>query len=338
MPDKKDPRDVSPEIPMEFIRPLEFLKGKQPDGPEWFHTAINAPFEEGSVDVDGAKIVYSVWGDKGLPGIVLVHGGRAHRNWWRPFAHFFADQFRVVALDLSGLGDSGWRGRYSLKCHADEVFAVAEAANLFEVSRPVVIGHSFGGWVTLGAVELAGERLGGAVIIDTPFGVPDPDEGYTITAFGGNQVKARSDHRVYASMEEPISRFRLLPNQPGKELYLLDFIARYGLQEVRAETAKEASLEQGWRWKFDPAHGKNFDIHFDGNLFLAARCPLAFIYGEKSLFVRGDGFTHLREQAKGRSPFITIPEGHHHLMMDQPIAFVSALRSLLMCWPVKVGH
>ena len=233
-----------------------------------------------------------------------------------------------------GLGDSDWRERYSLKCHAEEVFAVAEAAGLFAVNRPILVGHSFGGWTVLGAVETAGERLGGAVVIDSPFGVPDPDEGYTIK-MTGEEVKQRKGHRVYPNIEEPVSRFRLLPNQPGDQLYLLDFIARQGLIEHRDV---DSGASSGWRWKFDPEHGRNFDIHFDRDLFLAARCPLAFVYGEKSLFVRGDGFTHLRRQARGRSPFITIPEGHHHLMMDQPLAFVTAMRSLLTCWPVRVGH
>ncbi len=316
-----------------LIKPLEQLAGAKPDAPEWFENAINTPYEDLSLEVEGATIRYSTWGERGKPGLLLVHGGRAHRHWWRPFAPFFSDSFRVAALDLSGLGDSDWRERYSLPCHAREIFAVSEAAGLYDVSRPVVVGHSFGGWATLAAVEIAGEKLGGAVVVDTPFGVPDPDEGYTIT-MGNETDKIFKTNRVYPTLEDPLMRFRLLPNQPGSELYLLDFIARNGLKEaVDPETG-----EKGWSWKFDPRHGRNFDIHFDRDLFLSARCPLAFIYGEKSLFVLGDGFEHMKRQAKGRSPFITLPEGHHHLMMDQPIGFVAAMRALLKCWPVRSGH
>lgn len=319
------------------IRPLEHLNGKKPPAPDWFLEALSAPREDDIVSVEGAEIHYSAWGQRGKPGLLLVHGGRAHRKWWFPFAPHLMDNYRVAALDLSGLGDSDWRERYSLACHADEIFAVCEAAGLNEASRPVVLGHSFGGWATLGAVEIAGERLGGAIVVDSPFGVPDPDEGYTITLDQDKQTSKKQtpkSNRIYASQAEPISRFRFLPNQPGHEAYLVDFIAREGLKSV---TDPDAGT-QGWCWKFDPRHGRNFDIHFDRDLFLAARCPLAFIYGEKSLFSRGEGFEHVRKQARGRAPFVTIPESHHHLMMDQPMAFITAIRSLLTCWPVRVGQ
>jgi pimeloyl-ACP methyl ester carboxylesterase len=31
-------------------------------------------------------------------------------------------------------------------------------------------------------------------------------------------------------------------------------------------------------------------------------------------------------------PFIEIPEARHHVMLDQPLAFVAALRTLLQEW------
>ena len=35
----------------------------------------------------------------------------------------------------------------------------------------------------------------------------------------------------------------------------------------------------------------------------------------------------------GRSaPVVEIPQAQHHIMLDQPLAFVAALRALLMDW------
>ena len=31
-------------------------------------------------------------------------------------------------------------------------------------------------------------------------------------------------------------------------------------------------------------------------------------------------------------PFVAIPEAHHHLLLDQPLAFISALRAVLAEW------
>lgn len=319
----------------DYIRPLAGLGGAKPPAPSWFEWAVSQPSEEGSVEVAGAKIAYSAWGPVGGRGLVFIHGGRAHRNWWRPFAPFFAGHFRVVAFDLSGMGDSDWRPRYSMDCLVDEVFAVIEATELMRGGRPLVVGHSFGGWVTLAAVEKRGEQLRGAVVIDSPISEPDPDEGYTVNRpmrDAKSADDAKKSVKVYSTIAEPIERFRFLPNQPCDQLYLVDHLAREGLVE-----APLPGGGTGWRWKFDPSHGRNFEIHFDRDLFLAARCPLAFLYGEESLFARGPGFEHHRGQAQGRSPFILMPAVHHHLMMEQPIAFISTMRALLSSWPVRAG-
>jgi pimeloyl-ACP methyl ester carboxylesterase len=316
----------------DLIRPIAHLRGAKPPAPAWFERAVAAASEEAAIEVGGAEIRYSAWGERGKRGLIFIHGGRAHRNWWRPFAPAFSAQYRVAAYDMSGNGDSDWRTNYSLDLAVDELFAVIDASGAGEGGRPIVIGHSFGGWVTLAAVERQGERLLGAVVIDSPIGKPDPDEGYTILRKqnSANPVKA---NKVYAAIEEPIARFRFLPNQPSTEHYLVDYIAREGLRKAALPDGGA-----GWTWKFDPGHGRNFEIHYDRDLFLAARCPLAFLYGELSAFAIGDGFDHLKAQARGRSPLIVIPDAHHHLMMEHPIAFISALRTLLTCWPVRVGN
>lgn len=316
----------------DHIRPIAHLAGAKPPAPAWFDEAVAKPSEEGSVTVNGTAIRYTAWGERGKRGLVFVHGGRAHRNWWRPFAPFFAGQFRVVAYDMAGHGDSDWRPTYSVNMSVDDLFAVIDASGAGEGGRPIVVGHSFGGWVTLAAVEGHGERLLGAVVIDSPIGKPDPDEGYTVLKKPDQSSPVRPN-KVYSAIEEPISRFRFLPNQPSEQAYLVDHIAREGLQ--RAPNPEGGT---GWTWKFDPAHGRNFEIHYDRDLFLAARCPLAFVYGEQSAFATGEGFEHLRAQTKGRSPFIVMPTVHHHLMMEEPIAFISTLRALFNCWPVRVGN
>jgi len=319
----------------EPIRPIAHLKGERPPAPEWFARALAEEPEDGFVDVSGTPVHYLAWGERGKPGMLFVHGGRAHARWWTPFAPFFSKDHRVAAIDLGGLGDSGRRERYSMSLLAEEVFAVAEAAGLYEAGRPVVIGHSFGGYVTLACVEQAGERLKGAVVLDSPIRVPDPDEGYRVSGppkKEGEAPKPIRPNRVYPTIEEPIARFRFLPNQPCEHPYLVDHIARTGLARATGEDGSE-----GWAWKFDPAMGANFDIHFEKDLLHAARCPLAFVYGEKSMFCSEEWLDHIRHMTGGRSPIIILPDAHHHLMMDQPIGFISALKALFSTWPVRLG-
>ena len=78
--------------------------------------------------MDGAAIHYLAWGEPGRRGMVFVHGGGAHAHWWTHVAARFADDFRVLAIDLSGHGDSDHRPGYSLDQWTDEVVAVARPA------------------------------------------------------------------------------------------------------------------------------------------------------------------------------------------------------------------
>ena len=81
------------------------------DAPEWFRDALAVPFSDERLEVEGAAIHYLAWGQPGRRGLVFVHGGGAHAHWWTHVAARFASEYRVVALDLSGHGDSGHRGR-----------------------------------------------------------------------------------------------------------------------------------------------------------------------------------------------------------------------------------
>ena len=89
--------------------------------PTWFLRALAVPVDDLWFDVDGCRIHALAWGEPGRRGIVFVHGGGAHAHWWTHVAAPFADQFRVVALDMSGHGDSGTRTTYSLEQWTDEV-------------------------------------------------------------------------------------------------------------------------------------------------------------------------------------------------------------------------
>ena len=61
-------------------------------------------------------------------------------------AVFFRD-FTAAALDLSGMGDSGPRSEYTASQRANEMRAVIAASDFRP--KPFVIGHSFGGFMTM---------------------------------------------------------------------------------------------------------------------------------------------------------------------------------------------
>lgn len=72
------------------------------------------------------------------------------------------------------------------------------------------------------------------------------------------------------------------------------------------------------------------DTH--GSYLEHATCPIAVIVAERSLVVDPPTpeYTGLFED-RG-VPRMDIPAAHNHLLIDQPIALVAALRALLQTW------
>src|SRR5829696_5299659 len=169
--------------------------------PEWFVRALAAVPERRSVEVSGATIRYRAWGEPGRPGVVLVHGGAAHSGWWDHIGPQLAGA-RVVALDLSGYGDSGRRDTYGMPVWAQEIAEVAAAEAL---DRPVVIGHSKGGWAAITAGVEHADLFSAVVAIDSPLHMEPPDDAWL--------RRRQQPRRVYPSKEAAVERFVTLPAQ-----------------------------------------------------------------------------------------------------------------------------
>ena len=83
------------------------------DTPAWFKWAMCDEPSSHFVSVKDCQIHYLLWDDaneeKKSGSILFVHGGAAHSHWWSFLAPFFRKNYKVAALDLSGMGDSGRR-------------------------------------------------------------------------------------------------------------------------------------------------------------------------------------------------------------------------------------
>ena len=287
-----------------------------PHAPAWFARAVAVPYADGSIEVGGCPVHYLAWGKPGRRGLVFVHGGGAHAHWWTPLAATFATQFRVVAIDLSGHGDSGHRTRYVPEQWADEVVAVAGDAGID--GSPVVIGHSMGGFVTIVTAARHGDRLAGVIVCDSPVAEPDPE----ISAFRLREAFGRP--RTYASVDEAIAHFRTVPLQEHYLDYVIDFVARHSLKPV----------EGGWQWKFDRRIFEQFGagVRSIAVPYLSeVRCRLALLRSECGL-VTPDIGASMYEKLGRVTPVIEIPEAGHHAMLDQPLILLTALRTLLADW------
>ncbi|MEJ1969366.1 MAG: alpha/beta hydrolase [Rhizomicrobium sp.] len=301
--------------------PLAPFDGARPPAPKWFEDAVAILPERNFVTVDGAKIHYSRWGDRSRPGLLLVHGNAAHAHWWDFIAPFLARDYHVAAMDLSGMGDSDWRPEgYAMETFAREQIAVCEDAGMFRLDEPpVIVAHSFGGFVTMLTGGLYGDRLAGVVIVDSPVNPPDRP--------GGPPNRPIKPHNVYPSLAAALARFRLMPPQTAENLYAVDWVGRHSVKAVQ-----QADGAPGFTWKFDPAIWQRFSIGDMAARLRATRCRIAVFRGEHSVLLPPSIGEYMFNLLGRAAPVVEIPQAQHHIMLDQPLALVAALRALLADW------
>lgn len=304
------PSDAAEEIPI------------HPDAPAWFRRALAVPFEDGFVDVRGTRIHYLAWGEPHRRGLVFVHGGAAHAHWWTHVAATFAKDLRVVAIDLSGHGDSGHRDEYDIELWATEVMAVAAAGGI--VGRPVVVGHSMGGFVTIATAAIHADDLAGAIVCDSPVTQPDPE----VESFHLKEAFGRL--RTYPTVEDALARFRTVPPQDHYLDYVMDHVGRRSLRAV----------DSGYQWKYDRHIFEQFAGGMRGIAFpylSEVRCRLALLRSEHGLITEDIGQSMY--EGMGRvTPIIEIPEAGHHAMLDQPLVLLTAIRALVADWEHSEPH
>ena len=276
--------------------------------PDWFWAAVETEAVAGTVEVDECDVAYRVWGEAGKAPMLLIHGMNAHSHWWDFIAPQLLDEYRVVAMDLTGMGDSDYRYGYDAETYAAEIAAVCDAAELGE--DVVVVGHSFGGTMAVKAVNLAPNRYGALVLVDSGLRHPDEPEPDR-PLMGGGRAKA------YPDRETAEARFRLFPPQPCDNGFILQYIARHSLMPA----------DGGWAWKFDeelPLTLKGGEREPED--YQALAIPTGIIRGTLSELLTPRSFGYLRELIPGEVPVAEIEGARHHVFLDQPLAFVRELR------------
>lgn len=255
---------------------------------------------------------YLDWNTAGAdaPVLMLVHGFRGHAHWWDGIAPYLAQTYRVVAIDLPGMGDSEPWPEYAMRYAAEAINTLIDHLDC----APVIgIGHSYGGVRLLQACAERPEQIQHVVMLDSfvllPGVVIPPDTAST------------SGKRYYPDRSIALGRYRLMPQQPVPIPAIVEHIAEHSLRQ-------EA---QGWCWKFDPALPRGADNEEPGLTLLAqVRCSVDVVFCEHSQVVDAATAQRCVELLpSGRGP-ICLPGTHHHLMIDQPLALIALLRGLLV--------
>jgi pimeloyl-ACP methyl ester carboxylesterase len=274
-----------------------------------------APFVSRHVEANGLRLHYldyDVRGEAGgRPVMLCVHGGAAHGHWFDYIAPFFAADYHVLALDQRGHGESDWAGSpaYTYQDYASDLDAVAQRLDLRDF---VLVGHSMGGMVSLAYSATYPGRMGRLVIVDTSIKLSEE----RLNAMRDRGAKPGSS---YASKEELVARYRMMPPGSTAPPEVLRHVAGYSAREFPDGT---------WRHRFDR---QVYAIResMDGMPFWSRiKVPALLVKGGLSERITPEIQAGVKEHCP-QVEFAEVAGSNHHVTLDNPVGFVQAVKSFL---------
>ena len=270
-----------------------------------------------TLDANGLQLHYLDWGNDAAPPMLLLHGFSGHAHTWDRFARAMSGQFRVLALDQRGHGDSAWAkdGAYGVDDHAADISAFQERLKLGPV---VLIGLSMGG---RNAIKYTSDHPGQVerlVIVDI---------GPDIAPQGAERVRrtAAEAPEEFASVEDAMAYLR-------QQAVFMSPAAEAAMRH-RVEHGVKKLPSGRYTWKYDKALR---DQRRSGSVPQVDLWPAVAQIKAPTLIVRGsesDVFspeTAKRMQALiPESRLVEIPGAGHSVPADAPEAFERAVRDFL---------
>jgi pimeloyl-ACP methyl ester carboxylesterase len=243
-----------------------------------------------TLNVNGINLAYNEWeGEKGP--LFCLSSISGHKGSFANIAQQLAPEYRLFAIDLRGRGDSDKPlDGYGFSYHARDILAFADALGFEKFS---LIGHSFGGTVSVYIASIRPSRIKATVLID---GGCDPKE----EVLEAMRPVLRRLAKVYPSMYDYLRSMRLLPyfiNQWSSTLenYLRDDVEIFADGTVRSKASADA-VE------------RDLDVHFYYSMcvhFPTMQCPTLFIRPKQGLL--GDT-AHVLDEKEAAAFVAWIPD------------------------------
>jgi pimeloyl-ACP methyl ester carboxylesterase len=249
------------------------------------------------LSLDGVRLAYEERGS-GRPAFLFVHGWACDRRCWAAQMEAFSEEYRCVAVDLRGRGESAPVPPFGVGQQLEDLAGLIRSLDL---APAVVVGHSLGGITALALNGRYPELLLALVTIDSP-----------ITAETG------------AGSPRSVERIR----EGGSMRAVEGFLNTFHYDPPHTEAA--AYIEQTmFACPADVGAGMLEDLHFVGQdmkrlLREADKKPFMMIWAEKPL---GDP-AWIRDQTMfvRQEP---VAESGHFVHMEQPAVTNALLTAFL---------
>jgi pimeloyl-ACP methyl ester carboxylesterase len=283
------------------------VKGS-PDPTDWFYES------------QGLRLHVTDWGNAAAPPLILLHGGRDHSRSWDLIARALRPHFHVMAPDLRGHGDSEWAkgSSYTLSDHIYDLTPLASAGR-----ETVLVGHSFGGMISLAFAGTFPERVSRLVALDGAF-LPSPSSSpidvQVAKWIAQLDSISRSKIRRFRDVAEAAERMAAHNKRLTAEQAL--HLARHAVRP---------NADGTFSWKYDPCQRAQapYRLSHDDYTTLWSRiaCPVLLLSASESFIPDSAKAGRLRH-FKQVEHQIVAGAGHwlHH---DEPEEVLAALRSFL---------
>ncbi|UUZ58380.1 alpha/beta fold hydrolase [Nocardioides sp. B-3] len=243
-------------------------------------------------------------GDRG-PIIAFCHGLFGRGKNWTQIAKAFADDHRVLLIDMPNHGRSGWTEGFAYADSADDVAA------LFGADDPVtLIGHSMGGKIAMAIALRHPELVSRLVVVDvSPVAYESGREflGYIDTMRAWISAPRSGVTRADEALRGAV------PNTT---------VRSFLLQNLRREG-------DGWRWMLNldllSKHMSELAGWPADELRGSYPGPVLWIGGANSAYVADDYATAM-EALFPRVRRVTIKGAGHWVHSEQPAVFVEVLK------------
>lgn len=123
--------------------------------------------------INNLVVSYTDEGSDDAPVIIFIHGFPLNKSMWNKQMEALKDNYRVIAYDLRGHGDSdAGNEEFSIELFVSDLLSLM---NVLKIDKASLCGLSLGGYIVLNAIENYPERFDALVLSDTHCIADPPD-------------------------------------------------------------------------------------------------------------------------------------------------------------------
>jgi pimeloyl-ACP methyl ester carboxylesterase len=248
--------------------------------------------------IDGRRLSYLDFGGPGRP-LLALHGHLYEGQTWTRLAQALAPQWRVIAPDQRGHGDSDRAASYTRDDYVADAIALLHH---LEITQAVALGHSGGGITAFQIAARHPARVSAIVNVEGP--VCDLDDGPSALSFVLSMPYVAPDRQALLDAVGPLAPMlgdRLRPTADG-----------------------------GWRLPFHPQdtitseQGTHSDHWAD---WTSTACPALFVRARNSQVITPEeGREIVARRANTRLAEL---DGDHFAYTTDPDGFAAAVKNFL---------